>query len=186
MVEGEEAMAGRQQDSRMSSQESPPTTVPTTVAVLRPMLLGVDRDDLVTRLLGYANNLVHSRTWCRIRGAEPPNDSAEDLVQTAFQKYASPTSGKCIWLTSEDGASFYYAHLDQWEANIHEGREVKRGDLLAYAEASMIAPMSRSVLHFAAHGVAEWDGLSKACGAVPASQANADASLPWDGQIRSQ
>lgn len=53
------------------------------------MFLGVDRDDLVTRLLGYANHLVHTHTWRGMPGAEPPNGSAEDLVQTAFQKYAS-------------------------------------------------------------------------------------------------
>src|SRR2546430_2588408 len=43
-----------------------------------------------------------------------------------------PKGGHCIWLTTENGASFFYAHLDRWAAGLYEGMEVQAGDLLRY------------------------------------------------------
>src|SRR5262245_22025492 len=43
-----------------------------------------------------------------------------------------PKGGHCLWLTTESGASFYYAHLDRWAAGLYEGMEVQAGDLLGY------------------------------------------------------
>jgi murein DD-endopeptidase MepM/ murein hydrolase activator NlpD len=43
-----------------------------------------------------------------------------------------PKGGHCLWLTTENGASFYYAHLDRWASGLFEGMEVRTGDLLGY------------------------------------------------------
>src|SRR5262249_30492277 len=43
-----------------------------------------------------------------------------------------PKGGHCLWLTTENGSSFYYAHLDRWAAGLYEGMEVQSGDLLGY------------------------------------------------------
>ncbi len=37
-----------------------------------------------------------------------------------------------LWLVTDAGISFYYAHLDRWASGIYDGLEVKRGDLLGY------------------------------------------------------
>jgi len=56
--------------------------------------------------------------------------------------------GHCLWLTTESGASFYYAHLDRWAAGLYEGMEVQAGDLLGYVGNTGNAIHTPSHLHF--------------------------------------
>jgi len=56
--------------------------------------------------------------------------------------------GHCIWLTTEGGASFYYAHLDRWAAGLYEGMDVQSGDLLGYVGNTGNAKYTPSHLHF--------------------------------------
>jgi len=56
--------------------------------------------------------------------------------------------GHCIWLTTENGASFYYAHLDRWASGLYEGMEVQAGDLLGYVGNTGNAIHTPSHLHF--------------------------------------
>jgi murein DD-endopeptidase MepM/ murein hydrolase activator NlpD len=56
--------------------------------------------------------------------------------------------GHCIWLTTENGASFYYAHLDRWAAGLYEGMEVQAGDLVGYVGNTGNAKNTPSHLHF--------------------------------------
>jgi murein DD-endopeptidase MepM/ murein hydrolase activator NlpD len=64
--------------------------------------------------------------------------------------------GHCIWLTTENGASFYYAHLDRWASGLYEGMEVQSGDLLGYVGNTGNALHTPSHLHF---GVNEDDEM---------------------------
>jgi len=48
--------------------------------------------------------------------------------------------GHCIWLTTENGASFYYAHLDRWAAGLYEGMKFRR----AIFSATSATPATRS------------------------------------------
>jgi peptidoglycan LD-endopeptidase LytH len=59
-----------------------------------------------------------------------------------------PKGGLCLWLTTEDGASFYYAHLDRWAAGLFEGMEVRSGDLLGYVGNTGNAKTTPPHLHF--------------------------------------
>jgi len=59
-----------------------------------------------------------------------------------------PKGGHCLWLTTENGASFYYAHLDRWAAGLYEGMEVQSGDLLGYVGNTGNARTTPSHLHF--------------------------------------
>jgi Membrane proteins related to metalloendopeptidases len=59
-----------------------------------------------------------------------------------------PKGGRCLWLTTENGASFYYAHLDRWAAGLYEGMEVQAGDLLGYVGNTGNAIHTPSHLHF--------------------------------------
>lgn len=56
--------------------------------------------------------------------------------------------GMCLWLTTEAGASFYYAHLDRWAAGLYEGMSVHSGDLLGYVGNTGNAISTPSHLHF--------------------------------------
>jgi murein DD-endopeptidase MepM/ murein hydrolase activator NlpD len=60
-----------------------------------------------------------------------------------------PKGGNCLWLTNEDGASFYYAHLDRWAPGLYEGMEVRSGDLLGYVGNTGNAKSTPPHLHFA-------------------------------------
>jgi len=60
-----------------------------------------------------------------------------------------PKGGLCLWLTTENGTSFYYAHLDRWAAGLFEGMEVTKGDLLGYVGNTGNAKTTPSHLHFA-------------------------------------
>jgi murein DD-endopeptidase MepM/ murein hydrolase activator NlpD len=57
--------------------------------------------------------------------------------------------GHCIWLTTENGSSFYYAHLDRWAPGLYEGMEVQAGDLLGFVGNTGNAKYTPSHLHFA-------------------------------------
>jgi murein DD-endopeptidase MepM/ murein hydrolase activator NlpD len=59
-----------------------------------------------------------------------------------------PKGGHCIWLTTENGTSFYYAHLDRWAPGLYEGMEVENGDLLGYVGNTGNALTTPPHLHF--------------------------------------
>ncbi|HEX8617009.1 MAG TPA: M23 family metallopeptidase, partial [Thermoanaerobaculia bacterium] len=59
-----------------------------------------------------------------------------------------PKGGLCLWLTTDEGASFYYAHLDRWAPGLFEGMEVHSGDLLGYVGNTGNAKTTPPHLHF--------------------------------------
>jgi peptidoglycan LD-endopeptidase LytH len=59
-----------------------------------------------------------------------------------------PKGGHCLWLTTESGTSFYYAHLERWAAGLYEGMEVQRGDILGYVGNTGNAISTPPHLHF--------------------------------------
>jgi peptidoglycan LD-endopeptidase LytH len=59
-----------------------------------------------------------------------------------------PKGGLCLWLSTEDGTSFYYAHLDRWAPGLFEGMEVRSGDLLGYVGNTGNAKTTPPHLHF--------------------------------------
>ena len=60
-----------------------------------------------------------------------------------------PKGGHCLWLSTENGKSFYYAHLDKWAPGLYEGMEVRSGDLLGYVGNTGNAKYTPAHLHFA-------------------------------------
>ena len=59
-----------------------------------------------------------------------------------------PKGGHSLWLTTENGTSFYYAHLDRWAPGIYEGMEVESGDLLGFVGNTGNAITTPPHLHF--------------------------------------
>jgi len=56
--------------------------------------------------------------------------------------------GRCLWLVTDQGSSFYYAHLDRWVPGIYEGMEVRSGELLGYVGNTGNALKTPPHLHF--------------------------------------
>jgi murein DD-endopeptidase MepM/ murein hydrolase activator NlpD len=59
-----------------------------------------------------------------------------------------PKGGHCLWLTTENGSSFFYAHLERWAPGLYEGMEVQGGDLLGYVGKTGNAARTPTHLHF--------------------------------------
>ena len=59
-----------------------------------------------------------------------------------------PKGGQCLWLTTESGVAFYYAHLDRWAPGLYEGMDVQAGDLLGFVGNTGNAIHTPSHLHF--------------------------------------
>jgi murein DD-endopeptidase MepM/ murein hydrolase activator NlpD len=89
-----------------------------------------------------------------------------------------PKGGHCLWLTTESGTSFYYAHLDRWAPGIYEGMEVESGDLLGFVGNTGNALTTPPHLHFAVNQndemVNPFPMLTKA---IPVRQAQVRAPL---------
>jgi murein DD-endopeptidase MepM/ murein hydrolase activator NlpD len=59
-----------------------------------------------------------------------------------------PKGGRCLWLATEQGVSFYYAHLERWASGLYEGMEVRQGDVLGYVGNTGNALTTPPHLHF--------------------------------------
>jgi peptidoglycan LD-endopeptidase LytH len=56
--------------------------------------------------------------------------------------------GRCLWLATEQGVAFYYAHLERWAPGLYEGMEVRQGDVLGYVGNTGNAISTPPHLHF--------------------------------------
>ena len=56
--------------------------------------------------------------------------------------------GLCLWLTTDAGVAFYYAHLDRWVSGLQEGMRVRQGALIGYVGNTGNAKKSPPHLHF--------------------------------------
>lgn len=79
-----------------------------------------------------------------------PRGTAVVAVQNGVITYigTQPKGGLCLWLSTDSGASFYYAHLDRWAPGLYEGMEVRSGDLLGYVGNTGNARTTPPHLHF--------------------------------------
>lgn len=59
-----------------------------------------------------------------------------------------PLGGRCVWLATEQGVSFYYAHLDRWAPGLYEGMPVRQGNVLGYVGNTGNAISTPPHLHF--------------------------------------
>jgi peptidoglycan LD-endopeptidase LytH len=68
-------------------------------------------------------------------------------VRDGFAQFKnSNLGGRAIWLTTDDGDKFYYAHLDSWKG---ESRRVEAGDVIGFVGSTGNA--NGPHLHFETH-----------------------------------
>lgn len=68
-------------------------------------------------------------------------------AESGFAEFKnSNAGGKAIWLTTDEGDKFYYAHLDDWEG---DSRVVAAGEIVGYVGSSGNAKGNH--LHFEVH-----------------------------------
>lgn len=56
--------------------------------------------------------------------------------------------GRCLWLTTEQGLAFYYAHLERWAPGLYEGMAVRKGEVLGFVGNTGNAISTPPHLHF--------------------------------------
>jgi murein DD-endopeptidase MepM/ murein hydrolase activator NlpD len=59
-----------------------------------------------------------------------------------------PKGGRCLWLATDQGVSFYYAHLERWAPGLYEGMAVRQGDVIGYVGNTGNALSTPPHLHF--------------------------------------
>lgn len=70
---------------------------------------------------------------------------------TIYQLKVGGLGGRTIWLHSDSGDSYYYAHLEAWADGLHEDQRVEAGELIGYVGTSGNAPDWLPHLHFEFH-----------------------------------
>ena len=82
---------------------------------------------------------------------EPRGTPVRAVVDGTIAKlFLSKPGGNTIYLfDSTQTFCYYYAHLDHYAAGLHEGQQVKAGDVLAYVGSTGNADPSAPHLHFA-------------------------------------
>jgi murein DD-endopeptidase MepM/ murein hydrolase activator NlpD len=69
---------------------------------------------------------------------------------TIRKLFVSGAGGLTIYQTDPEQADiYYYAHLDRYASDMHEGMTVKRGDVIGYVGTTGNAPPGTPHLHFA-------------------------------------
>ncbi len=88
----------------------------------------------------------------------------------------SRLGGKSIWIHTDDGDKFFYAHLDGWEG---ESRTVEAGEVVGYLGSTGNArgPHLHFETHIAGSTVNPYPAVLEACTAPPYPVAPGSASL---------
>jgi murein DD-endopeptidase MepM/ murein hydrolase activator NlpD len=91
----------------------------------------------------------------RHRGIDIPAPRGSKVVAVADGEISyvgtQSKAGRSVWLVTDAGVSFFYAHLDRWANGLREGLRVRKGQTIGYVGNSGNARRSSPHLHFAIH-----------------------------------
>ena len=93
----------------------------------------------------------------------------------------SRLGGKSAWLYTDDGAKFFYAHLDGWEG---ESRSVEAGEVIGYVGSTGNAggPHLHFETHFDGSTTNPYPAVVEACTTV--ADPNPVPAAPWAASFR--
>ena len=126
--------------------------------LLAPAINSPDYPAIIPPIVGLTSaNLVD--TFDQMRGAgrheaidilEPRGTPVRAVVDGTIAKlFLSKPGGNTIYLFDKSQTfCYYYAHLDHYEAGLHEGQQVKAGDAMAYVGSTGDANPAAPHLHF--------------------------------------
>lgn len=114
---------------------------PPTVRIVDALADGDDAELLGACPIAGPSTFEDSWGWARSGGRRHEGvDLIADrgtsivAVRDGYAEFkTSGLGGRAIWLTADDGDTFYYAHLDSWEG---DSREVRAGDVIGYVGSS--------------------------------------------------
>ncbi|MBW3672220.1 MAG: M23 family metallopeptidase [Acidobacteria bacterium] len=118
-----------------------------TLAALRMPVAGVEPNDLQDNFGYPRDGGKRSHRGIDIfapRGTEVVASASGIVTYIGEQSLG----GRCLWVTSADGTSFYYAHLDRWASGLRQGMRIRKGDLLGYVGTTGNAINTPPHLHF--------------------------------------
>jgi peptidoglycan LD-endopeptidase LytH len=113
-------------------------------------VVGVSRDELIN---SYGAPRDGGRRRHRGIDIMAPRGTRVVAVADGEISYVGTQSkaGRSVWLVTDAGVSFFYAHLDRWANGLREGQRVRKGDTIGYVGNTGNARRSSPHLHFAIH-----------------------------------
>jgi murein DD-endopeptidase MepM/ murein hydrolase activator NlpD len=129
--------------------EAVPTTGVSTGGALRMPLDGVPVDTMKGGF--YEKRGGGSRGHEAVDLVAPRNTPVRAVEGgTVAKLFNSKAGGLTVYQFDPTGRLvYYYAHLDHYADNLHEGQDVKQGDVIGYVGTTGNAPPGTPHLHFA-------------------------------------
>lgn len=116
----------------------------------RPLIIpvaGVDRTAIRDMFNEMRGNHRHEAIDILAPRGTPVIAAGDGVVQKLF---TSAAGGLTVYEFDPDGRyCYYYAHLDGYAPGLHEGQQLRRGDVLGYVGTTGNAPKDTPHLHFA-------------------------------------
>lgn len=157
-------------NDRLSAIPAPPKPKPTPAAELipelRPLAMSRTADSVLATMVipvvgvtrsELKNSYGAPRDGGRRphRGIDIPAPRGTKVVAVADGEISfvgtQSKAGRSVWLVTDAGVSFFYAHLDRWANGLREGLEVRKGQTIGYVGNSGNARRSSPHLHFSIH-----------------------------------
>ncbi len=142
------SMLGEQLLARAPHEAAPASPIvilPSSTGLLIPVD-GVQRAALRDSFAAKRKGHIHAAIDILAPRGTPVR-SATDGTVTRLR--VSGLGGLTVYIHDDAGVEYYYAHLDHYDAFLHEGMRVHRGEVIAYVGTSGNAPPQTPHLHFA-------------------------------------
>jgi murein DD-endopeptidase MepM/ murein hydrolase activator NlpD len=114
--------------------------------IMAPPIAGLTAKDLVDTFAQTRGTSRHEA----IDIMEPPGTTVHAVVDGTIAKlFLSKPGGNTVYLFDDAQAyCYYYAHLDRYASELHEGQHVRAGEVIAYVGSTGNANAAAPHLHF--------------------------------------
>ncbi len=151
-----EAEARRQATSTTVAGDTTATTSPTTTSTVPPAPSGGGMVCPVNGIVAFTDTWGAPRSGGRFhQGVDMLAARGTPVVAVGsgvvLRMRSGGLGGITVWVETDNGDQFYYAHLDSWASGLSTGRRVAPGDLLGVVGTSGNAPAHIPHLHWEYH-----------------------------------